>query len=513
MLNSGNYTKFGVETADQKSRMSGYLKDYSSNRNGVVYDDELMDFLLPYCRDPQKMKAYLKILHKKGYAQSRKDVSQLDAQIQRYCEKHVPSKISMLSYQAALKYVSKGLPQNLQPLKYQSDEDIINALPRKDTHAGLTYILSGFKEKGDNLENIAIRYANREAKAKLEGTFNSLDLGAVRTQNSSPFTKDGKLKTGDEFPPESKTRLVHMIDLFQIIGELKYAKPLQDALKTCSWYAGGKSASDTRSRVHQVQKKGNYWYSIDYSHFDASIPGWLIRDAFSLLKTCFSRSLDEELWNVLVHDFVNKAMVKPNGDVVIAHDGIPSGSMFTQIIGSLCNYIMIVTYMMSQGIHWFDTITMGDDNLLGVSEKIDLKHLAQYMYNMFGAEINVSKVDMGTSKDPAYFLSREWRSKGEWRHPNVLLAKMAYPERERTYNEQATPAQVVYSYCLTFPLGMQEMIDLPRFVTDYQPDLSSIRNVTNAKNLNGLMKFQLLYQTNTTTEWANTVQSVKILAA
>lgn len=510
MNSSRNYAKFGVTSARQKRNMDAYLRDYSRDIDGVIYDAETVDLLLDYVKDPTKTRSILKFLKCKGYCQSRKDTSQLDQQIDRFSERHVSSKITFPAYRAALAYVNNRMPRNLLPLQFSTDEDIVEAIPRKDTNAGLTGILTGRKLKGDNLEEIFPRWKAAMEEALTLGTFNTIDLGGVRTQNSSPFEKDGQVKEGDAFPKPSKTRLILMVDMMRIITSLMFAKPLQNALVHASWYAGGKTPLELRRRVHDIGEKCNYWYSLDYSHFDASIPGWLIRDAFSLLKSCF-RSVNDDIWNVMVHDFVNKTLVRPNGDLVTAHDGIPSGDMFTQIIGSLCNYIMIVTYLFSRNIKAFDTITMGDDNLLGVYYPLDLDDLANYMHNMFGAVINPLKADEGRKQDPPYFLSREWRRDGEWRHPNVLLAKIAYPERMRQFDDKATPADVIYSYCLTFPIGMAELIDMSRFLNDYQPEIKQILGDKNAKNLSGLMKFQLLYRTRPVDNVANYRPNLKRL--
>lgn len=489
---SRNYAKFDVTSADEKQRLRNYLDNLSRKRDSVEYDSKVVDLLMPYCRSPQTAKRILKLMLKRGYAQSRKDPTQLDEQIDRFKAKHVDSKIMNPNYRAALEFVRKHLPSNLEPLEYHSDEDIIKVLPRKDTHAGFTYIYSGGKLKGDNLENVFAKYKQKLEAALSKGTMNVPSLIGVRTQNSSPFTFDGILKQGENFPPYSKTRMIIMDDMFSVIIGLMYAKPLQDALGKFGWYAGGKSPLELRAEVERVANCGNQWYSIDYSSFDSHIPGWLIRDAFTLLKSCF-RIVDEDVWNLIVHDFVNKTLIRPNGECVVVHDGIPSGNIFTQIIGSLCNAIMLTTYLFSEGHSIFRMITMGDDNLFGTVKPIDVQHLSHYMRKMFGSDINWKKVETGKRGNPPRFLSREWRKKGEWRHPSVLLVKLAYPERKRNYEESSSPEDVIYSYCLSFPLGMNELIDMPRFINDYQPSIKQYLSDTNAKNLSGLQKYNLLY--------------------
>lgn len=487
---STNLQKFEVVGADQKKRYVSFVHELSRDSDRTIFDKRVLKVVSDYARDTGMVERERRFLNKIDYAQSRKESSQLDDQIGLFAEKHVPSVITNPNYQTALSLVSKELGNILQPLNYQQDSDIREALPKRTTHAGFSFILYGLKKKGDYMEGISTKWQDVVTKAIQTGSFNRLICPGTRTQNSSPYDRFGNRKEGDALPKRSKTRLVSMIDLFVIITELIYAKPLQNYLSNVPWYAGGKDPSHLRQRIRTINSY-QFWTSIDYSHFDQHIPGWMIRDAFTVLKGAFG-NVDDSIWNLIVHDFVNKHFICPDGSVRPAHDGIPSGSMFTQIVGTLCNRIMVLTYLSSRGFTSYDMIAMGDDNVIGTNIPIDMDDLATYFRNMFGAEINSLKSDQGSRSEPIFFLSREWRSGGEWRHPHTLLCKLLYPERFRTYGGEMTPELVVYSYCLAFPLGMRELIDMDRFLNDHAPrDISWMDK--NQRNLPGFMKFMLVY--------------------
>jgi len=507
----GYLSKFGLSKPQQMKRFASYVKGLSKDSDRVLFDDKISELLAIYAKKPEMVEEVRRQLNEIGYAQSRKIASQLDEQIERFCQPHVKSAISLPNYAEALEDIKKEFSEyQLSPLLYRSDSDMVEALPKKETHAGSMFLETGLRAKVDNMEDILNRFHAEVSKAKKLSTFNKLTILGVRTQNSSPYKDSGEMKKGSELPPKSKTRMVSMIHLMIIMAERMFQKPLQDeVLKFKSWYAGGKTPSELRREVHYIQRNYDNWVSLDYSKFDQSIPGWLIRDAFTILKGSF-KDVDDELWKVMVHDFVNKTFVNTKGELRTAHDGVPSGSMFTQIIDSLCNRLMIVTYMKSRGITEYKMTIMGDDNVIGYKGSLDMDDLSEYLKNVFGVEVNAQKSTKGTKFDSISFLSREWRGMGEWRQPKTLCTKMMYPERFRNYNDESTPMDVIFSYILSYPLGMAELIDIGKFLQDYRPT-GNDRFERGSKNLEGYLKFQKAYN-GTVVDWAAEESLVKIIS-
>lgn len=506
-----NLPKFGIIKPIHQRRILSQVKRLAKDSEHVVFDDKVLDVLEEYTLDRGHLNEVRNHLNDIDYAQSRKEASQLLAQIGRFKSDHAQNQWSNPMYRKAfneLKVEFEGL--GLKPLQYTSDADIVEAIPKTSTHAGETGILSGRTKKGENLENIFQRFMEIVEAAKQNLTLNRLMFVAVRTQNSSPYHEDGTVKVKEELPPHSKTRMVSMVDLFQIILELMFQKPIQGILNIFSWYAGGKTPNELRKEIHYINTHYYHWVTLDYSHYDASLPGWLIRDAFTILQSAFN-DVDAVLWNIMVHDFVNKTFVGPDGNLVTVHDGVPSGSMFTQIIDTICNRLMVLTYLHSRNFKNYRMCIMGDDNVIGTDYPIDKEDIGRYLSNVFGIEVNVSKTTSGTMQDSISFLSRVWRLNGEWRHPNTLITKLLYPERFREYDSDTTPYHVILSYILSYPLGMRDVIDVSRFLRDHR-QLGNEWLGKGQKHLVGNIKLLAMNNVNwelaMNTEWSIVYQSV-----
>jgi hypothetical protein len=95
---------------------------------------------------------------------------------------------------------------------------------------------------------------------------------------------------------------------------------------------------------------------VDYKEFDKSIPPWLIRDAFKIIfdsfDLCSFESSDGKKWNAnpvrtkirisaLVKYFIDTPVRLPSGERFRKNGGVSSGSMFTNIVDTIVNAIMM----------------------------------------------------------------------------------------------------------------------------------------------------------------------------
>lgn len=381
--------------------------------------------------------------------------------LSRFGEQNHPSFQWNVNYQKAKKVLIENFSRlRLSEITYHDDASMISVLPKTDTHSGFSYLITGKKEKGENLNNIYRRYVDEERMARRLGSFNKPILPGCRTQGSGAFNELGE-RTGD---CKHKTRVISMVDMFVIFAELKYALPIQQAMANMDMYAGGKDPRQISSIITYMRQKYGYFISLDYSHFDQSISDWLIYDAFDVVKSAFT-SVDEELFRVIVDDFIHKNFVHSDG-VLYSRKGVPSGSMFTQIIDSVVNVLMVTTYLNSFGTSG-EMIVMGDDNLLYTKDRISVEAIASYITKNFGVTVNPDKTSHNDSSCDPEFLSREWRYNGQWRESNTVISKMLYPERYRNYRSgKASPVMVLFAYILTYPLTMGKIMDVSRFLSD-----------------------------------------------
>lgn len=466
----------GVEQTKRLRAFASSKFPKKSSNAVAPFDDRVRDVVLNYALSPEKLLEELTYLNSIGYGCVFSDGPLLE-QIERFkgdetCgEVHVKPFRWNKNYKRALKRVAKQLKPvfgGLNVYEYNSEQDIIDALPKLDTHAGFEYIKTGLKHKGDYIGVMYDEFQKELAIAKETGSFSKPILPGFRLQCSGAY-EDGE-RTGT---CKHKVRLVSMVDLYQILAELMFAKPVQAYLGGLPFYAGGKAPGELLSKVNNWRQRYGYWISLDYSHYDQSLPAWLIEDAFELLWGIFEKRGNKVryrwLWDIIVNDFINKKFVGPGGNLIEAHNGVPSGSMFTQIIDTICNLIMITTYVEHiKEAFEFKCIICGDDNLLFIPTSLNIEDVAGYLKRNFGITCHPDKCSHGTKGEDPEFLSRVWRTNGAWREPKELWSKLVFPERFRPYdkNPQLSPELIVYSYILAFPLGMRDLIHVDKFLED-----------------------------------------------
>lgn len=460
---------------ESKKRLNDFQRQLASDRTKVQFDDKVLRVLEKYAKDPSyvdETREYLNhLVDPLGFAFSRslKSGSDLDKAIHAFEGDDHTSFRWNKHYRSALAEMMKEYSRfNLVPLSYACDDDVINAIPKLDTHSGWTFILNGKRKKGENLDDIFRRFTSEATEAVANGSFNKPILPGVRTQGSGEFNEDGTFS----YTCKHKTRLVSMIDLMEIIAELRFARPFQNLIAGQRFYAGGKPITGLSSIISGMRATYSDYASLDYSAYDQSISSWLIQDAFDVIKQSFRPFTEEEeqLWNVVVHDFIHKTYLSKDG-FVYSHKGVPSGSMFTQIIDSIVNRLMVLTFLKSEDIRG-EMLIMGDDNLIYYHAKEDYRgeafvsDIASYLTKNFGIKCNSAKSSYGRKWDDPEFLSRYWRFGGEWRHPRELISRLLFSERFRKYDEQTTPELVVYSYILAYRLGMNDFFRVEDFLRD-----------------------------------------------
>ena len=482
-------TVIGSLTAAQQKVLERYKRNLSHDRDPMVWDDAMEKALLRYAKHPAQVQRAIHDLKKRGFTQTRYEYKQIVDQMQRFTLPQKPNRAWMRTFaKAKADLIDVFKKAKLRTLKYSERTDFSLILPRTDTHAGFIWVETGLKYKGDYLGKLYPLVQQKFEEARKAGTFALPIIMASRTKSSSPY---------DEWmnPIDWKcsTRMVHVVDLRLILCELRYAKPIQQFMSRLDWYAGGKDDAKIHGVIRRYIRGRTHWLSIDYSKYDSSIPSWLIRESFDIVEAAFAgdKHFDKELFDIMVNDFIHKVFIDGHGNLIEAHKGVPSGSMFTQIIDTIANKLMIDTYMHSKGITNYDMIIMGDDNLITSVGEIDKTDLASYLSHNFGVIVNDDKSSGGDVRIPPEFLSRKWTPAGVFRNPYECIAKLLCPERFREYRRKGfSPLQVMDAYCQTFPLGMRMVVDISRVKSDVR--LRKRRAGTEVY-LTGLMRYRALY--------------------
>lgn len=479
-------------TPGQRDNLIRFNHQFSLDRLVPIRDLDVLKVLKQYALHPRLIDSdfsYLSSLKDDNgyeYSQSLKRVREIDAVVDAFQRRSVPNFRWNENYQKAKLQLERMFSsEHLKSLTYNSDSDVMSYLPKTDTHSGFEYILTGLKKKGEYAKGILQAY-NAEEKFALEhGSFGKLILPGTRTQGSGAFDE----LTGERtYHCKHKTRMINMVDLYVILAELKYAKPIQELLVSNDWYAGGKDPSVITRQFSHWRRTYNYYLSIDYSGYDQTIPDWLIEDAFDIMFKAF----DEKgvLCDVIVNDFIHKDLLF-DGNIYHLDKGVPSGSMFTQIVDTVCNWLIILTYAYSINEPDIDMMVMGDDNIIFTRRSWNVRSLSEYVSKNFGMIIGSKSDDVAPVSQTPHFLSRYWKYTGQWRHPSVLVSKLAFPERRRRY-DLISPDEVIYGYICSYPLGMEELIDVPLFLKQH-PNYSYAELAKISSYLPGSVAYNLEY--------------------
>lgn len=455
-----------------------YLRElFGQSRESNLFDDKLRDVMLRYenTSGETNIREEISKLDDAGFNHVR-DPEQLLSTLLVFARPHVAYNGYLENFKAALEYTKKQLmrPLNdLRPFKfYLRDDDWEMSVSNPKGHPGMSRYDRGIQNKIQYLENTD-REAWREvlSDASKVGSFNRPIIPGCRMQAKAKYDDDGNI-----VEVKRKTRLISMVDVDVILAETIFQRPIQEGLKYFDSYSPGLTDVKLRSKILQDRRKFDYWLSIDYSKFDQTIPGWLISIVFDLLFSFFAKGYttdeDVDVMNMVKHDFiVKKFAFWENDQVKLMHavDGIPSGSMFTNIVGSICNYLMVNTYMAKIGrLGQVHLNICGDDNLIFSDFKVDIDELSSYLNKVFGVEINAEKCSHGTASDDPEYLSRFWtENRQEYRDPKELIKTALYPERFRDYSKETMPEDVLFALIYTYYAGMEELIRCGDFFNDY----------------------------------------------
>lgn len=158
----------------------------------------------------------------------------------------------------------------------------------------------------------------------------------------------------------------------------------------------------------KIFNNSKFIYVGDYSRFDQSVPSILLERAFELIFSFFSK--EEECtvnyisnYKCWLENNYYKRTQHIDGQVLFElSGGIPSGTIWTSVLGSFCNIIIIEEFKLNYGYDQVEYLVYGDDHVLVVNEEIDDK-LFKDQYEEFVLE----KFGMVLSPDDSYITRPE----------------------------------------------------------------------------------------------------------
>nr|UDL14375.1 MAG: putative RNA-dependent RNA polymerase [Partitiviridae sp.] len=256
-------------------------------------------------------------------------------------------------------------------------------------------------------------------------------------------------------PEKNKVRAVYGVFCTIIFVEIMLLWPLIAHLRSfnsmIAW--GYETFKGGLERLKQQVVGHTYHFSLDFSTFDKLLPFWLFDDIhdiwLSYYKLGFYYDDDPDwpngetdpkrilnLWQYMNYCLKHMIYRAPDGSRYSRkHSGLPSGMLQTQLMGSFCNAIMVLSALAHIGID-LDTVlfkVLGDDGHFSIilnyslSQK-DLEKIALYCKKHFNAIVNVEKSIFQEGSESLQFLSYQFHRGAVRRVNDDLIGKLLYPE-------------------------------------------------------------------------------------
>nr|APG78243.1 RdRp [Hubei partiti-like virus 46] len=216
---------------------------------------------------------------------------------------------------------------------------------------------------------------------------------------------------------EKKLRAVWGYPATVTFGEAVFALPLIRAYQTHRRPIayGYETALGGMRRIYQRFMGKKFYYGLDFSKFDKTVPTWLIHAAFSILASNIDFLNYEDhgvadvrrmyhMFRYIENYFVNTPIRMADGLRYRKSSGIASGSYFTQLVGSIVNHILIEWACISLvGKFPDDVIVLGDDSLFTLPVAVPLDDF-EALFSTVGMHLNLSKSQITTELDTMTFL-------------------------------------------------------------------------------------------------------------
>ncbi|QKI28959.1 hypothetical protein 1, partial [Canna indica partitivirus] len=214
-----------------------------------------------------------------------------------------------------------------------------------------------------------------------------------------------------------KIRAVYGYPTTITLGEACFAIPLIEGFKqhkTPLAYGYDMLLGGARKLRSEIKGYKNH-LCMDYKGFDKTVSSQLIELAFSILlqNLDFTQYREQgtpdlerlvNMFTYIKHYFIQTPMRLYNGERYKKTAGIPSGSYFTQLVGSIVNWI-ITTYSFTKVVGRMPDYlrVFGDDSVLSSNSTIPKYLIAEVIENL-GMMCNLNKTLLTTNVDDVEFL-------------------------------------------------------------------------------------------------------------
>jgi hypothetical protein len=265
-----------------------------------------------------------------------------------------------------------------------------------------------------------------------------LDRGIQRSRDVragrigfDPYVAYRRIQHGSSGP---KGRLVWGSPLATTILAASFAKAAYKGLVRRHCFSYGYQKAEVGAFISEFQAVARRVYCLDFSGFDSTVPAFVIGDAFDIVHSHLLLDAEEtDLFYRLTNDFIHSRIVLPDASIYQKHRGIPSGSPFTSIVGSICNLI-ILNYiwirLTDAALKEDRVLVLGDDSIVATNSIVSLDSIAR-VANELGMEVSVSKSKVAARGDRVEFLGHEWENARPHRPRRDVAIRLVFEEKHR----------------------------------------------------------------------------------
>lgn len=233
--------------------------------------------------------------------------------------------------------------------------------------------------------------------------------------------------------PSIKVRNVFGEAFHYILVEGLSAAPLLATFKReDTFYFTGKDPTYYVPNMLIKQGLSPGWFiALDWKSFDATVQLWEIEHAFDCIEQLlnFPTQLSHRAYQLTKELFMMRKLASPDGKLYIRTGGIPSGSYYTNLIGSVINYARIRFICCKLGYNIESVRVQGDDSVIKIrnESRPDIWQIAE-VGNSFGWQLNAPKCVITHRSSEVTFLGRSQHLLYNTRERLKVLRLMCFPE-------------------------------------------------------------------------------------
>lgn len=238
----------------------------------------------------------------------------------------------------------------------------------------------------------------------------------------------------------TKVRAVWGYPATVTFGEAVFALPLIEAYRKGGYpiaYGFETGLGGMKKIYHRF--KGESFLGIDFKCFDKTLPPWLIEMAFDILayNIDFTEYQDHGVARpeamIMMLDRIRNYCVNTkirmcNGERYMKDHGLASGSYFTQLVGSVCNYLLLQYATLRSGVVINDILVLGDDSIISTNKKCTPAEIADILEPL-GLVVNVEKSGYSRRICDLSFLGFRINDGIPSRDRAKVFAALVFPER------------------------------------------------------------------------------------